>query len=326
MGSIFFVKNLYCIPHTSNFLNSTFFMHSPDTKKIKSLSVDFPDSELILNEDGSVYHLNLKPSDIAENIIVVGDPGRVHQVSKYFDTVEFEMNKREFITHTGSLNGKRITVISSGIGTDNVEILMSELDALASINFKNRKRKARRKRLKIVRIGTSGTLRSDINLDSHLVSVNAIGLDNLMGFYKLNQKKEQKELCKNLKNLISLPNMPYLVSCSVQLLQQIGFDMIQGNTVTSPGFYAPQGRVLRAPVKTPDFLEKLTLFNENGFTLSNFEMETAGYYAFGQLLKHEMLSVNAIIANRAIKKFSRKPGDVIESLIQKVLQRFTINH
>ncbi|MBT31065.1 MAG: phosphorylase [Thalassobius sp.] len=298
-------------------------MHSPDTKKIKSLSVDFPESELIINNDGSVYHLNLKPSDIAENIIVVGDPGRVHQVSRYFDTVDFEMNKREFITHTGTLNGKKITVISSGIGTDNVEILMTELDALASINFKNRKRKARRKKLKIVRIGTSGTMRADVKLDSHLVSVNAIGIDNLMGFYKLYQKKEHKDLCRNIKQLVNLPSTPYFVSCSETLLNQIGFDMVQGNTVTSPGFYAPQGRVLRAPVKTPDFLDKLTAFNEDGFYLSNFEMETAGYYAFGQMLKHDMLSVNAIIANRAIQKFSKKPADAIDSLIQKVLERFT---
>ncbi|MEM1137982.1 MAG: nucleoside phosphorylase [Bacteroidota bacterium] len=298
-------------------------MHSSRTNKIKSLSVDFPDTELILNKDGSVYHLNLKPNNIAENIIVVGDPGRVHQVSKYFDTIDFEMNKREFITHTGSLNGKKLTVISSGIGTDNVEILMTELDALVSINFKNRKRKTRRKKLKIVRIGTSGTLKPAIALDSYLVSENALGLDNLMTFYKLGQKSIYKDVCKALKQHVSLQITPYLVSCSPKLLQAIAFDMLKGNTITSPGFYAPQGRVLRAPVKHPDLLEKLQNFEIDNFTLSNFEMETAAYYAFGQLLKHDVLSVNAIIANRALKKFSKNPQRVIDALIIKVLERFS---
>ncbi len=297
-------------------------MHSPHAKKIKSLSVDFPESELILNPDGSVYHLQLRPQDIAQNIIIVGDPGRVHQVSRYFDTVDFEMNKREFITHTGTFNNKRITVISSGIGPDNVEILMTELDVLASINLKNRKRKSRKKKLKIVRIGTSGAVQVRTRLNAHLVSINAVGLDNLMDFYKLSQKKEQKELCKSLKKHANLQTTPYFTTCSPELLQKIGHDMLEGNTITSPGFYAPQGRVLRAPVRNADLFEKLRSFRSQGFKLTNFEMETATYYAFGQMLKHEMLSVNALIANRAKGTFSKKPHAVIDALIIKVLNRF----
>jgi len=299
-------------------------MQSHNAKKIKSLSVDYPASELIINKDGSIYHLHLRPQDISDNIIVVGDPGRVHQVSRYFDTVDFEMNQREFITHTGSFNGKRVTVISSGIGTDNVEILMTELDALASINFNNRKRKSRRRKLRIVRIGTSGAMQARTRLNSHLVSINAIGLDNLMTFYKLPQNKEEKNICKELKRHANLHITPYFTSCSEELLKQIGYDMIEGNTITSPGFYSPQGRVLRAPVKNVDLLHQLRTFRFGAFKLSNFEMETAAYYAFGKMLKHEMLSVNAILANRAKGTFSKRPLAVIDSLILKVLHRFLI--
>lgn len=281
----------------------------------------FPESELILNRDGSVYHLNLLPEHIADTIITVGDPGRVHKVTKYFDTIDFEMNKREFITQTGTCNNKRITVISSGMGTDNVEILLMELDALANIDFKKRILKEKRKRLKIIRIGTSGSLQNSIPIDSSVVSNTAIGLDTLMCFYQLNQTQFETTITEQLQQKLSLPFQPYCVSGSTELKEQIASDMIEGNTVTCPGFYAPQGRRLRLELKIPSIIKDLNYFHVQDFWITNFEMETAGYYALGRLLGHEMLSLNAIVANRITNQFSKDPEKVIDSLIKKVLER-----
>jgi uridine phosphorylase len=281
------------------------------------------ETDLILNPDGSVYHLNLLPKHISDTIITVGDPSRVYKVSQYFDDVDFEMNKREFITHVGRYKGKKVTVISTGIGTDNVEIFLTEIDALVNIDLKTREPKSRKKKLKIVRIGTSGALQEDIPLGSHLFSNYAVGLDNLMQFYDLPQDDFESKIAADIQTKTGLPFKPYVVSCSETLKEQVGFDMISGNTITTPGFYAPQGRIVRAANKMPKLLDELNYYHNksNDFWLTNFEMETAGYYAMARLLGHEVLSVNAIIANRIKSKFSKDPDKVIDSLIKKVLER-----
>ncbi len=281
------------------------------------------ETDLILNPDGSVYHLNLLPKHISDTIITVGDPSRVYKVSQYFDEVEFEMNKREFITHAGTFNGKKITVISTGIGTDNIEIFLTEIDALVNVDLKTREPKSRRKKLKIVRIGTSGALQEDIPLGSHLVSNYAVGLDNLMQFYDLPMDAFEKKIASDIQDKCKLPFTPYVVKGSEVLKEHIGSDMISGNTVTTPGFYAPQGRKIRAATRLPKLLDDLNYYHNKSseFWLTNFEMETAGYYALGRLLGHEVLSVNAIIANRVKNKFSKDPDKVIDTLIKKVLER-----
>jgi uridine phosphorylase len=279
------------------------------------------ETDLILNEDGSVYHLNLLPKNIGDTIIAVGDPNRVFQVSQYFDDIDFEMNKREFITHTGKYSGKRITVISTGIGTDNIEIFLTELDALANIDLKTREPKARKKKLRIIRIGTSGAIQEDIPLDSHLISEYAIGFDNLMNFYDLPMDKFEKSIGRALKKQIGLNFSPYVVKGSESLRDLFKKEMIIGNTVTAPGFYAPQGREVRIPARYPKLLEELTYFHTKNseFWLTNLEMETAAYYALGRMLGHEVISLNAIIANRVKNKFSKKHTKTVDDLIKKVL-------
>ncbi|HMR57269.1 MAG TPA: nucleoside phosphorylase [Cyclobacteriaceae bacterium] len=279
------------------------------------------DTDLILNPDGSIYHLNLLPKNISDTVIAVGDPGRVYRVSQFFDEVEFEMNKREFITHVGKYKGKRITVISTGIGPDNVEIFFNELDALVNIDLKTREPKARKRKLKIIRIGTSGALQEDIPVGTHLLSDYAVGLDNLMNFYDLPMDDFETGLAHDIQKKTGLPFMPYVVRGSETLRNQFENEMQVGNTVTCPGFYAPQGRELRLPIRFPQLLEDLNYYHKGEFWLTNFEMETSAYYAFGRLLGHEVLSANAIIANRIKNKFAKDPNKVVESLIKKVLDR-----
>lgn len=281
------------------------------------------ETDLILNDDGSVYHLNLLPKHISDTVITVGDPSRVYRVSQYFDDVEFEMNKREFITHVGTFNKKKITVISTGMGTDNIEIFFTELDALVNIDLKTREPKARKKKLKVIRIGTSGALQEDIPLGSHLVTDYAVGLDNTMAFYDLKMDEFENDIAHDIMKECNLPFQPYVVKGSESLREQFGIDMIKGNTVTTPGFYAPQGRVVRVPIKYPKLLEELNYYHNKAsdFWLTNFEMETGGYYAMARILNHEALSVNAIIANRMKNKFSKDPNKVIDALIKKVLDR-----
>ena len=277
------------------------------------------ETDLILNPDGSVYHLNLLPKHIADTVIAVGDPSRVYMVSEHFDEVEFEMNKREFITHVGKYRGKKITVISTGIGTDNVEIFFTELDALVNIDLKTREPKPRRKKLKVIRIGTSGALQEDIPVGALLASDYAVGFDNLMTFYDFPMDDFEAGIAHDLQRKTGLPFLPYVVRGSETLRQQLSDGMLLGNTVTCPGFYAPQGRQLRLPIRYPRLLEDLNYFHKGDFWLTNFEMETASYYALARLLGHEAFSVNAIIANRIKNKFAKDPQKVVSGLIKKVL-------
>jgi uridine phosphorylase len=281
------------------------------------------EADLVLNSDGSVYHLSLLPKHISDTVLTVGDPSRVNMISQFFDSIEFEMNRREFITQVGIFKGKRVTVISTGIGTDNIEIFFTEIDALMNIDLKTREPKSRKRKLKIIRIGTSGALQEDIPLGSFLVTDYAVGFDNLMTFYDLKQSDLERSIGEDIRKKIKLPFTPYLVNGSEALIKQIGAGMVVGNTITAPGFYAPQGRAMRIPIKYPKLLDDLNAYHHKGadFWLANFEMETAGYYAMARLLGHEVLSANAIIANRIKNKFSKDPNAVVEGLIRKVLER-----
>lgn len=282
---------------------------------------EFSDADLILNKDKSVYHLSLKPEHISKNIIVVGDPGRVYRVSKHFDKVEFEMNKREFITHTGYYKSKHITVMSTGMGVDNIEIAMIELDALFNIDLKTRAPKNNLQSFNIIRIGTSGAIQEDLPIGSALVSEYGIGMDNLLHYYLLEQGEFEQDISRQLRSDINLDYNPYVVKCSQTLLQKIGQGLNRGNTVTSPGFYAPQGRRLRIAVKNQKFLDQITYFNHKGFWLTNFEMETSALYAFAKLLGHHALSINAVLGNRAKGTFLKDPYKPIDDIIKLVLDR-----
>jgi uridine phosphorylase len=280
-------------------------------------------TDLILRKDGSVYHLNLLPKHIGDTIIAVGDPNRVYQVSKYFQEVEFEMNQREFITCVGTYNGKKVTVMSTGIGTDNIEIFLTELDALVNVDLKTREFKTKRKKLRIIRVGTSSAIQEDIPVGSLLVSQYAVGLDNLMNFYMLPQTDFETHIAEDIRRQTGIAFTPYVVNGSESLQKQIAFDMVGGNTVTTPGFYAPQGREIRIPIRYRKLVEELNYYHnkENNFWLTNFEMETSAYYALGRMLEHEVLSVNAILGNRIRNEFSPDPGKIIDNLIKKVLDR-----
>ncbi|WP_026135824.1 nucleoside phosphorylase [Nafulsella turpanensis] len=280
-----------------------------------------PPSELVLNPDLSVYHLGLRPEQLADTIITVGDPERVSKISRHFDKIEHKVAKREFVTHTGTYKGKRLTVLSTGMGTDNIEIVMMELDALVNIDLHLRIVKKEHTSLNIIRLGTSGSLQLNIPVGSQLVSDYAIGLDTLMFFYQLSNTDEEANFSNALHDTGELPFKPYVVRGSQKLLEKIGFDMIRGNTLTSPGFYAPQGRQVRATLRLPNMVEALSRFRFQDKMLTNFEMETAGYYAMGKILGHEVISINAILANRISNEFSSTPDLVVEGLIEKVLDR-----
>ncbi len=281
------------------------------------------ETDLFLNRDGSVYHLALLPKHISDTVLTVGDPSRVNAISKHFDSIEFEMNRREFITQVGRYKGKRVTVISTGIGVDNIEIFFTEIDAAVNVDLKSREPKARRRKLRIIRIGTSGALQEDIPVGSFLVSDFAVGFDNLMTFYDLPQDDLERAIAEDLRKKAKLPFRPYVVRGSEALRKQVGHDMIPGNTVTAPGFFAPQGRTVRLTPKYPRLLDDLNAYHYRpaDFWLTNFEMETAGYFAMGRMLGHEVMSANAIIANRVKNKFAKDPNAIVESLIQVILDR-----
>ncbi len=280
-------------------------------------------TDLIINPDGTVYHLNLYPENIADTIITVGDPDRVKFVSRYFDSIEFQISKREFVTHTGYLNGKRLSVISSGIGTDNVEILMNELDALVNINFKTFEVKPEHKTLNIIRLGTSGSLQKSIPVNSFVVSEWGIGFDALGYFYET----EYNETTNKIKAEFDLEFMPYCNRSSIELFKLFTLNMptnwFTGATVTCPGFYAPQGRTLRYNPKIEGLLQKMNQFSHAGVTLTNLEMETAGYYLMGKVLGHEVLSISAILANRMTNDFSQQADKQLDSLIKFALELLT---
>lgn len=282
------------------------------------------ESELILNPDGSVYHLNLRPEHIANTIITVGDPDRVDGVTKYFDNVEFKTQKREFHTQTGTYKGKKLTVISTGIGTDNIDIVFNELDALVNINLETREINKTLKSLDIIRIGTSGSIQKQIPVDSFLISELAVGFDSLLHFYDSDSVQN-----KNISNALieqtkwhTAKSKPYVVSSNNSLMNKLSSDKtVKGFTATNVGFYGPQGRVLRLALQDNELNNKLASFNFEGKTITNLEMETAGIYGLSKLLGHRALSMNAIIANRASGKFSKNPKETVDELIKYTLNK-----
>jgi uridine phosphorylase len=283
-------------------------------------------SELILNPDGSVYHLNLKPEHIAHDIIFVGDQNRVEKISSQFDTIEFSFQKREFKTHTGTLNGKRISVISTGIGPDNIDIVMNELDALVNIDLITRKPKTTLTSLNIVRIGTSGSLQADIPVDSFVMSKYGLGLDNMLRSYLVDEisNSNMEEAFINHTNWDSRKGRPYVISCSEKLEQLIESDKIhKGITATAGGFYGPQGRVLRLEIQDKNLNFKMDNFKFEGNKITNLEMETAAIFGLSKLLGHNALSLNAIIANRATGTFSEDPYKAVDELIKYTLEKLT---
>ena len=281
----------------------------------------FKESELILNDDGSIYHLHLRPEHISNNIIFVGDPDRVPKISKHFDKIEFKTQKREFVTHTGFIGKKRLTVLSTGIGTDNIDIVINELDALVNIDLKTRTEKKEKTSLNFIRIGTSGTLVEDIKCDSALFSEFGLSLDGLMNFYKYENSELESRILDAINSKI--PNLqisPRISKGSEKLISLFEKEhMIKGITASCTGFYGPQGRILRAQPVISDFVDKLSEVNVDGHRVTNLEMETGAIYGLSNILGHHCLSVNTIIANRITKEFSADPKKAVENVIVKVL-------
>ena len=284
-----------------------------------------PETELILHPTQGVYHLHLMPEELANIVITVGDPDRVPLVSKYFDRIEVRKQHREFVTHTGWFQGKRISVVSTGIGPDNIDIVLNELDALVNIDFTNKTNIKERKSLNIIRIGTSGSLQPHIPVDSFVVGKHALGLDNMMAFYDQN-KAYDDPMAQALRTSQLLPNavVPYGVSPSKQLLKLWDpHTCILANTLTSVGFYGPQGRVLGTWSAQKKLMDGLVSFNFNGQTIDHIEMETSAIYGLSSVFGHQAVSLNAILANRSHQTFSKHPEKTINKLIEWALEHLS---
>lgn len=282
------------------------------------------ESELILNPDGSIYHLNLLPEQVAPLIITVGDQDRVDKVSRHFDRIEHRVRKREFVTHTGWLGEQRLSVISSGIGPDNIDIVVNELDALFNIDFQTRLAKPSPTPLTFVRLGTAGGLQAAIPMDGLVASTGGIGLDGLLQFYHAPDQQQHplvEALRRHFGTAWNFPVAPYYAPADPALIQQFSDGFHPGYTATNPGFYGPQGRQLRARVRLPDYLDRLQQFEYADTRILNLEMETAALFGLCQLLGHRAISLSAIIANRALGQFSRDTGQAVDKLILAALAR-----
>ena len=284
-----------------------------------------PDSELILNPDGSIFHLHLLPHQISDIILLVGDPGRVEMVSNNFDSIEHKVQNREFATHTGMFNNKKVSVVSTGIGTDNIDIVINELDALVNIDLVNRTEKQAHTKLKLVRIGTSGALQADIPVDSFVLSQYGLGMDGLLHFYKHHFKEEEEILQAFIAQTdwAAPLNTPYLVKGSNELFNLLKEGMHTGITATACGFYGPQGRRLRLDMAIDGLNEKLTAFSFKDHQVTNFEMETSALFGLSKLLGHDAITACAIIANRIKKEYSKDYKLTVDKLVKIILQRLT---
>ncbi len=279
-------------------------------------------SELIITAKGTIYHLDLHPDQLADTIITVGDPDRVGAVSRYFDEIEHRAQHREFVTHTGRIGHKRISVVSTGIGPDNIDIVLNELDALVNIDFDTRTIRDEKKALSVIRLGTSGSLQADIPVDSFVVSSFAIGMDNLMHYYQHDYNPDEQFMLTEFEQHIGNNGRklaPYIAEGSIRLRKHFTERYHTGITVTCPGFYGPQGRVLRAPVAMPGLIDALTAFGSRDHRITNFEMETSAIYGLGRLLGHHCLSISTIVANRIQKTFSSDGVAAVDSMIRQSL-------
>ena len=284
------------------------------------------ESELIVNNDKTLYHINIGEEHVADHVILVGDPGRVKTISSYFEKVEFKSSNREFVAHTGFFKGTRITALSTGIGTDNIDIVINELDAAVNFDLENRIPKTHLKKLNLIRIGTSGSLQPDIAVDTYLASSYGLGFDGVLHFYDVEYTEEELEILEAFKNHMhwNYENAsPYIVKASNNLLEKIGFGWQKGITATANGFYGPQGRSLRLGLKDDRFNQKLSTFKFNNQSLTNYEMETSALYGIGSALGHNTLTICAIIANRFNKTYSKDYKATVNSLIEEVLNRLT---
>lgn len=279
------------------------------------------ETDLILNPDGSAYHLNILSGDVADTIILVGDQDRVAEISKHFDSIELRKTKREFITHTGYIGKKRITVISTGISTDNIDIVINELDALVNIDLNTREIKHDLKSLTFIRVGTSGIVQPEIPVDTLLVSEAAFGLDPLMHYYEQDLSDDQLHMLGAFARALPIGYAPYLAFADEGLLDTLGKGIMRGITITTPGFYAPQGRQVRAHNKMPDLLNAITTFEYHGKKITNMEMETAGIYGMAHALGHKAISFNVLLANRVTQVFSQQPAEIMNHFIEEVIGR-----
>lgn len=283
-------------------------------------------SELVLNSDGSVYHCNLLPENLGDTIFLVGDPGRVPSVSGFFDQVDFKTQKREIVTHTGTKNGKKVTVISTGMGTDNIDIVLSELDAVANIDLVSKQIKSTRKQLTFIRLGTSGSLQEDIPVDSFLASSHGLGFDGLVHYYAHSESFSDHPFVEKFIEAVDLDKRlprPYLAEGDAEMLKKaIDLGFYSGVTATATGFYGPQGRVLRLGVQDTTLNEKLSRFRYNNMKITNFEMETSGIYGLSKLMGHRALTINCIVANRFTGQFSKDYHQSMLQLIGMVIEEF----
>jgi len=280
------------------------------------------ESELIINNRGAIYHLDVRPEELATTIITVGDPQRVKEVSKHFDRIEHQCEHREFITHTGYIGKKRVSCVATGIGPDNIDIVLNELDALVNIDFETRTIKPQLTQLNIIRIGTSGSLQADIPVEGFVASTHGLGLDNLLNFYRLQQSDEENAILQHFVTHTQLGGTithPYIAAAGSSVLKHFVEGFYHGITVTCPGFYGPQGRVLRLGIAQPDLINLLTSFGYGNHRISNFEMETSAIYGLGKLLGHQCLSLNCIVANRVRQEFAQDAAGAVEKLIVKAL-------
>jgi uridine phosphorylase len=290
--------------------------------------MNFKESELIVNKRGAIYHLNLRPDELAQNVILVGDPGRVGEVSQYFDKIEIKTGNREFITHTGTIGNTRISCISTGIGTDNIDIVLNELDALVNIDLQTRDEKAQKTSLRLLRLGTTGALQPDIKVDSFIASAYVIGLDGVLNYYKYQKSIEQLELISDFVQQVGYPHelaKPYAFKASEKMLSMFTDQCRHGITLTAPGFYAPQGRKLRFELMFPELIDNYSKFRYLGNAATNLEMETSALYGIGTLLGHHVCTLCAVVANRMNKTFSADGHKSVDELIKYSLQKIIQN-
>ena len=283
-----------------------------------------PDSELIINSDGTVFHLHIKPEQLADKIIVMGDPGRVTMTASFFDSIEFDVQSREFHTVTGMYKGKRITAMSHGIGTDNIDIVITELDALANVDFKTREVKKDFKQLSIVRVGTSGGMQPHCPVGSFVVAEKSIGFDGVIHYYDGSADVREKEFEESFKKHVNwspLHCSPYVVDSDEELVERIGHDMIKGVTISAIGFYGPQGRYVRLPLADPELNSKIESFRFEGHSITNYEMESSALAGLGKMMGHKAMTVCSIIANRVALESNADYQVSIEDLIKIVLDR-----